>query len=168
VTGRAWRRAAVGGLAAAAAAAGLARAALLVVRVDGLSMAPSFQPGDALLTVRRWLAGPVRRGDVVVFRLPAGVPGPDGLVVKRVIAVAGDTVTSDSDSVTSDNTTGDNATRPRVVPAGRVYLRGDGTRSYDSRMFGAVPLDHVSGRVIARLSPPRGQARKRAQARKGA
>jgi signal peptidase I len=144
VTGRAWRR----GLAATAMAIGLARAMLLVVRVDGISMAPSFQPGDALLTARRWVAGPVRRGDVVVFRLPAEVPGPGGLVVKRVIAVAGDTVP------------GDNATQPRMVPAGRVYLRGDGVPSYDSRMFGAVPLDHVSGRVIARLSPPRGPARK--------
>jgi signal peptidase I len=116
------------GLIAAAAAIGLARAAFTVIRVDGDSMIPSYRSGDAILIVRRWVTGPVCPGDVIVCRLPPGVPGPDGYLVKRVTGVA----------------------------AGQLTLRGDGPVSYDSRAFGPVAENHVLGRVVARLTP-RGQ-----------
>lgn len=115
----------VGGLCAAAAAINLARAAFTVIRVEGNSMAPSYGSGDAVLIVRRWATRPVQPGDVVVCRLPPGVPGPDGYLVKRVTAVAG----------------------------GQVTIRGDGLGSYDSRVFGPVAEDRVLGRVVGRLSP---------------
>ena len=110
------------------AAVGLARAALLVVNVDGESMTPSYCPGDAALIARRWISGPVRPGDVVVCRLPSGVPGPDEYLVKRVTSVA----------------------------AGQVVVHGDGPRSYDSRAFGPIPQNCVLGRVVARLTLLRG------------
>ena len=110
------------------------RSALFVVRVDGPSMLPTFRSGDAVLALRRRLRPRVRRGDIVVCRLPAGVPGPDALLIKRVTAVGGD-----------DEPAG-------VVPAGVVFVRGDGPGSYDSRQFGPIPLDHVVGHVLARLS----------------
>lgn len=114
-------------LSALVAAAGMiviARLTLLVVRVDGASMLPTFHPGDAVLTVRRFVRPTVRRGDVVVCRLPKGIPGPDSYLVKRVLQ----------------------------VEDGRVFVGGDGDRSYDSRTFGPIPLDHVVGHVVARLS----------------
>ena len=117
--------AAVCGVVAAAAAVGLARAALVVINVDGDSMAPAYRSGDSVLIARRWIAGPIRPGHVVVCRLPPEVAGPKGYIVKRVISVTD----------------------------GQVYIQGDGANSYDSRAFGTISLDYVLGRVIARLSP---------------
>ena len=115
-----------------------ARLALLVIRVEGASMVPTFNPGDAVLTVRRAVRPTVRRGDVVVCTRPAGLPGPDSYLIKRVIAIAGDPMPEHLGE---------------TVAPGRVYVRGDGDRSLDSRVFGAIPLDHVIGHVVARLSP---------------
>jgi len=77
----------------------------------------------------------------VVCRLPAGVAGPEnGLVIKRVVAVAGEVAPG--------------TTEP--VPERHVHIEGDGPRSYDSRRFGPLPLDSVIGLVVARLSARRG------------
>ncbi|GAA3113341.1 S24 family peptidase [Nonomuraea salmonea] len=54
----------LGAVAVLAVLAVVARRALVVVRVSGVSMAPTFRPGDRVL-VRRTAA--VRRGQVVVF-----------------------------------------------------------------------------------------------------
>ncbi len=131
------------GLAVAGVALVLARLALLVVRVDGPSMVPTFQPGDAVLTVRRQLRRRVRRGDVVVCRRPAGRPGPDSYLIKRVVAIAGDPTPP------GDERAGE------LIGPGQVYVRGDSDRSLDSRIFGPIPLDHVIGHVVARLTPGR-------------
>jgi signal peptidase I len=113
----------------------IARALFFVVRVDGTSMIPTFAPGEAVLAVRLPRRRP-RRDDIVVCRLPAGTAGPDALLIKRVTAVAGDTM----------------STGEGVVPRGRVFVRGDGPGSYDSRQFGPIPVTDVVGRVVARLS----------------
>jgi signal peptidase I len=113
------------------------RRALFVVRIDGVSMEPTYRPGDAVLAVRTPLGPPVRRGDVVVCRLPAEVLGPTGYLVKRVAGLDGDAMNGGG-----------------LVPPGRVFVLGDGTNSYDSRRFGPLPLSAVRGRVIARLSLP--------------
>lgn len=131
-------------MAALGAGIGVARVALLVIKVDGASMAPTFRSGDTVLTIRRALRPAVRRGDVVVCRRPAGLPGPDEFLIKRVVAVAGDPVPDDPGRA------------GETISAGRVYVRGDGERSLDSRVFGAIPLDHVLGHVVARLTPGRG------------
>ena len=120
------------------AVAGLVtRRALFVVRIDGVSMQPTYRPGDAVLAIRSPIGPPIRHGDVVVCRLPAEVLGPTGLLVKRVAGLAGDTMDGAG-----------------VVPPGRVFVLGDGANSYDSRRFGPLPLSAVRGRVIARLSLP--------------
>ncbi|MDQ2846399.1 MAG: S26 family signal peptidase [Actinomycetota bacterium] len=130
----------LGGLLSAAVAGMLARRALFVVRIEGESMEPTFRSGDATLAIRARVSPTIRRGDVVVCRLPPEIPGPTGYLVKRVAAVAGDPVP------------GSNPAAHEVLAAGRIYLQGDGVRSYDSRKFGALPLAAVHGRVIARLT----------------
>jgi signal peptidase I len=119
-----WAGAAFGGVLTVAAVTGLARAALLVIKVSGDSMTPTYRSGDAVLAVRRWISGPIREGDVVICQLPSHIKGPPGYLVKRVISLA----------------------------AGQVFLQGDGTCSYDSRTFGMIPLDCVRGRVVTRLT----------------
>lgn len=114
-----------------AALAGVARAAFLVVSVEGESMIPTYRPGDAVLVARRWIASPVHPGDVVLCRLPRTVPGPGGYLVKRVSSVV----------------------------SGHIVLHGDGPRSYDSRAFGPIPVECVLGRVVTRLTPPGGASK---------
>ena len=89
-------------------------------------MSPALRPGSLCIsTLRR--GAPLRKGDVVV----AFVDGEH--IVKRVAYLPGELISwQDSDGL------------PRVVPAGTVWLLGDNAAvSYDSRMFGAVPLERI-------------------------
>jgi signal peptidase I len=114
----------------------LARLALLIVRVDGTSMTPTYQDGERVLAVRRWLSPGLKRHSVVVLRHPPDVPvaGPEGtpppLLVKRLVGLPGD-----------DN-----------VPEGHVFVLGDGPGSYDSAAFGPVPAKLIVGRVLVALA----------------
>ncbi len=119
----------------------VARRTLLVVRVDGESMAPAYQSGDRVLAVRRSPGRLIRCGEVVVLRPPGGAPKAAALFIKRVVAVAGDPMPPVNEPITAS-----------TVPPGHVFVRGDDPRSYDSRQFGPLPLDHVVGHVVAALS----------------
>ena len=137
-----------------AAVAGSAAAALLVLRrrwvvvdVQGPSMQPTFDHGDRVL-VRRASAAP--RGAVVVLRgprpaLPVRAVGPDGWMIKRVVALAGDPMAPDV-ARAAGLIEGD------PVPAGHVVVHGDNARaSVDSRRWGPVPADGLLGVVVRRM-----------------
>src|SRR5580692_3706648 len=69
--------------------------------VPSTAMLPTLQAGDRILVVKsRLLAGPIERGDIVVFRRPARYrecdPGaaPDADLVQRVVAMPGQTIWS--------------------------------------------------------------------------
>ncbi|MEW1611465.1 MULTISPECIES: S26 family signal peptidase [unclassified Streptomyces] len=118
----------------------LLRGKLVLIRVTGSSMAPSFGDGSTLL-VRT--GARARLHDVVVFRNPLAEHSPDRLewLVKRVAALPGDPVPPE--------------VRERVgarpgdpVPAGRLVVRGDAERTQDSRHFGYVPAASVLGTVV--------------------
>lgn len=127
---------------------------LRLVRVSGLSMAPTLRPADVLLTVRVGRATP-RRGDVAVVRRSGG------LVVKRVVALAGDLVELEAGRLFVDGRSADGRPRARGaltqrwrVPPGHVFLAGDNAAaSDDSRVWPDpfVPLADVEARVVARL-----------------
>ncbi len=108
---------------------------------------------------------PVRRGDVVVFVFP---PDRTKDFIKRVIAVAGDTVEVRGKSVYVN---GERQTEPYAhyqpgaesymtvaprdsfgpvkVPAGKLFMMGDNRdRSYDSRFWGFVDRNDVEGRAV--------------------
>ncbi|CAG6394180.1 S26 family signal peptidase [Streptomyces cocklensis] len=135
----------------AALAVGGARRLLLLVTVEGTSMAPTYAPGQRLLVLRTPVAR-VRTGAAVVFRLPppehGGAEPP--LIVKRLAARAGDPVPP--------------AIRPALgprgdgrVPRGSVVVLGDNPEaSTDSRAWGYVPRTRITGVVIARLPSPPG------------
>jgi signal peptidase I len=113
----------------------LTRAVFLFVTVVGNSMEPTLDPGDRVIALRRRAARPLRVGDIVVLR-------SDGRnLIKRLAATGGMAVPTEPG---------------RIVPAGSVWLLGDGERSFDSRHFGAVADDEVIGLVVRRLwSDPR-------------
>jgi signal peptidase I len=118
------------------------RRRLLVVTVRGVSMQPTYQAGDRVLVRRTRRA---RSGQVVVLRMPDTAervdPAEDGLLVKRVVAAAGEPVPPDVPPGSG------------TVPRGHVVVRGDGTRSYDSRQWGAIPAGLVEGVAVLRLGP---------------
>jgi nickel-type superoxide dismutase maturation protease len=94
---------------------------LMTVLVKGESMLPALRPGDRLI-VR--LRAPVRAGDIVVARHPAGE-----LIIKRAFRR-----TPEGWWLESDN------------------QRASGRR--DSWDFGAVPDWDITGRVVGRYWPP--------------
>ncbi|GHF49358.1 signal peptidase I [Deinococcus metalli] len=156
-----------------------------LARVDGDSMNPTLHTGDVLLLLKypRWqrtwgLGGAFpRRGDLVVFKAPADSPYAYETVwgvrhrpynIKRVLALAGDTVGVTDGRVTvngralaepyaSEGFVQDQAAR--VVPAGTVWVMGDNRRlgeSLDSRAYGPVALRDVAGPADVRLWPQPG------------
>ena len=125
-------------LAAVGAVLAWVRRRWMIVVVDGTSMAPTLAPG-ARLVVRRTAATTIRVGDVVVAEAP--LPGPQSLIVKRVIAVPGDPVPSATVPAL--------ASPGATVPAGRYLLLGDNPAdSRDSRVFGYLHAERVRGVVV--------------------
>lgn len=139
----------VGGLAAAAVAVLTLRTCVMLVRVQGNSMAPTYHDGERLLVNRlprsRWAAG-----DVVVFRLPDQLSEPAStdrfaFLVKRVAAASGDTVPVDVLTHAPGQT----------VPPRALVVRGDNPTSLDSRRLGYVWTSAVVGTVVCRWAPNR-------------
>lgn len=163
----------VGVVAAVIAALGLGVAIWLVVQqggdeaesasirytMAGTGMEPTLSDGDPFVA-REIDGGQVARGDVVVVEHPSQRPGEAALVVKRVVAVAGDEIDAAEGGVLingrpaaepylAPGTVTDNLTR-QEVPAGQVFVMGDNrTNSQDSRTFGPVPAGNVVAVVDA-------------------
>jgi signal peptidase I len=128
--------------------------------VRSSSMAPTLHTGDQILAERLTPRfGQLERGDLIVFRAPA----TRALMVKRVVALAGDRVgLADGRLVVNGQRQSEDYVDlasvdsvyfgPEVVPAGSVFVLGDDRAdSVDSRDYGPVPLDRVLGRVLWRL-----------------
>lgn len=151
-------------IAIAVALALLVRTALHVYYVPSQSMAPTLEPGDTIL-VTPYLHSAPGAGDVIVFEAPVN---RDELLVKRVIAVAGDLVDSRLGQVrigghtlpepylASPSSSGE--IQAQIVPADCYFVMGDNREdSLDSRSWGVVPRSHVIGRarIVLWSSPPR-------------
>ena len=122
---------------------GLFRTVLFVGIVPSSSMEPAIPAGSVILGSR--IFSELGRGDIIVFRHEGKT------LVKRVVAVPGDTVyLDDRDGSFTVNRETPNATRILTVPENCFFVVGDNRRnSLDSRVW-EVPF--VSGgTVIARL-----------------
>jgi signal peptidase I len=128
------------------------------------SMAPTLTRGDHVLVDKLAYrgGGEPHAGELVVFRAPRA----DEIMLKRVVAVAGQTVEirdgvlvvdgrrprepyADADAIDSI------FFGPVRVPPASVFVLGDNRAdSKDSRTLGAVPVDDVIGRARARIWPP--------------
>jgi len=145
-------------LAVAAWAIVAMRRRILVVTVAGDSMWPTFADGDRVL-VRRAQLRDLRQGQVVVVEKPTGdgqwstpaVGSPADArnwIVKRVGALPGDPCPDvPAPALPFPSKIADLAGQP--VPPGHLVLLGDNPGgSFDSRVFGYYPADHVLGIVI--------------------
>ncbi|MGW1796528.1 signal peptidase I [Streptomyces sp. NPDC001984] len=141
------------------------------------SMSPTIGVGDRVLA-QRVDGGEIRRGDVVVFRDKSWVTNAD--VVKRVVAIGGDTVACCTNGKLTVN--GKQIEEPYLpkgslaeitnfptvkVPQGRLFLLGDERQgSLDSTAHltdaasGTVSRDAVSARVDAVAWPMKGMLKR--------
>ena len=144
-----------------------------VYAIPSASMTPTLEVGDRVL-VNKWAYrfGDPRRGDIVVFTRPKGAENVDDDLIKRVIALPGETVTITDNHVLVDGIAldepylaqgtltqpvGDHLCTPEapcIVPAGHLWVMGDNRNdSVDSRYFDAIPISSVVGQAVFRVWP---------------
>ena len=123
--------------------------------VHGPSMKPNLTYDQRVIVEKISYCFPhaPRRGDVVII----GIPGEKDLLVKRAVALPGETVAVQDGKVYLDGQPLEElwATRqggadypPTRVPPHHVFVLGDNREeSRDSRSFGPVPIDQIGGRV---------------------
>lgn len=134
--------------------------ALPVLQVVGESMTPSIFQGEIVVAPR---GTAFQKGDVIAFYYN------NKILVKRVIANAGEWVNIDADGnvfindvpleepYLTEKAFGDcNITLPYQVPDGKIFVMGDHrATSSDSRntAVGCVAQEQVVGRVVLRIWP---------------
>lgn len=126
--------------------------------VNGNSMSNTLKDGDYVLYTR--MVSELNRGDIVSLSLPSGE-----YYVKRVVAVAGDTVdirdgkvfingTEENASYVLGETIGENAAvvYPCTIEEGQVFVLGDNrSESVDSRYYGSFNVNQVTGVLKLRM-----------------
>lgn len=136
--------------------------------VDGHSMLNTLQHGDRLLVVNSMLYHDYKYGDIVILR-KNGVFDDDP-IVKRVIAVEGQTVDIDfaegivyvdgealeEDYIREPTYTAEGTEFPLTVPEGSIFIMGDNRNgSSDSRDYrlGTVDTRYVIGKAAFLIFP---------------
>ncbi len=143
------------------------------------SMLPTLQVGDRIIVDKlSYHLHDVHRGDIVVFARPPLEDQQYADLVKRVIGLPGETISSKDGDVYIDgkklnepwlppaeqNQTGPlagddphpqfNLPGPVHIPEGDYYVMGDNrTDSEDSRFFGPIPRSLIVGRAVAVIWP---------------
>ena len=152
--------------------------------IPSRSMEATLRVGDVVLAekVSRLVSLPYEVGDLVLFSPPPNLLriveesggaklGPRDLFVKRVAALAGDTVELLPDGNVAVNGVprkapplqcdeaagtqkGSSAEVSRVIPDGQVFVLGDcPARSTDSRTWGPLPMENVVARPVVHVWP---------------
>ena len=136
-------------------------------KIPSGSMEQTIMPGDLVISekVSYRFAAP-KQGDIVTFREvnPNNSPEHNRILIKRIIATAGQTVDLQGGHVVVDGKplsepytlnkpnyplVGSHISFPFVVPEGCMWVMGDNrTNSQDSRFFGAVPLRSITGKAF--------------------
>lgn len=132
------------------------------------SMFPTFKDGDYLIVDKlSYRFDSPKRDDVVVFKPPFS---ENTYFIKRIIGLPGETIIVNNNKITIKNaenpdgfvlnepyvssTRDDNTTI--TLDSKSYFVMGDNRSvSSDSRNWGALSIDHISGRAILRLFPLR-------------
>jgi len=127
------------------------------------SMLPTLQIGDRIIVVK--VGYTIHRGDIIVFRrTPADTSTTDADLVKRVIGLPGETISSRGATVLINGKPLREPWLPRLIgkcaeaaenipttniPPDHYFMMGD-CRGYsaDSRMWGTLPSSYIVGKVV--------------------
>lgn len=128
------------------------------VKVEGTSMLPWLQDQQRIFVNKFvYSYGEIERGDVIVFRFPLD---PSKSYIKRVVGIPGDRVEiSDGALYINGDRVEENYVAPEFedrgshpaldVPEGHFYVLGDHRNtSNDSRIWGTVPREFVTGKAV--------------------
>jgi signal peptidase I len=119
---------------------------------NGKSMEPTYPDGAVMFCwcPKAWF-GTLRRGDVVMVRMA----GPKIMLLKRIVAIAGETVAFEQGKLVVDGKVLDEPyiktdcnweLPPRSVPSGHVYVVGDNrTMPQKQHVFGKTPRKRIVG-----------------------
>lgn len=129
-------------------------------RVEGLSMYPTFNDGNFLITIRAYLHDEFELGDIIVF----DSENLNKVLIKRVIGVSGDTIKIEDGKVYRNGTELkedyiNNITLETLevtVLPGTYFVMGDNRQnSMDSRYetVGLVKEKDIRGKVLLRIFP---------------
>ncbi len=142
------------------------------------SMLPTLHVGDRIIVNKlSYDFHDVHRGDIVVFKRPPLESQNYSDLVKRVVGLPGETISSVNGKIyingkllsapwlppgpqdftgplASDAHPQFNMPGPVKIPAGEYYVMGDNrTDSEDSRFFGPIPKSLIVGRAVAVVWP---------------
>lgn len=138
-------------------------------KVSGNSMVPTLHDGDYLITEKiSYRFGNPKEGDIIVLKNPRDESQD---FIKRIIALPGDTIKVQGDSVYLNGTSlnepflpagtpthsGAFLTEDNTVKAGadQYFVFGDNrNHSSDSREWGSVTKEEIVGRALFRYWPP--------------
>jgi signal peptidase I len=129
-------------------------------RIPSSAMAPTLIPGDMILTrTSVYMSEAPQRGDIVVFRSPrdrsidfvfrvAALSG-ERIAIRNSVVYVNDQPLAEPYLVTSTFTLPQSISMNEfVVPEGHFFVLGDNRdNSFDSRFWGAVPINDVIGKV---------------------
>lgn len=134
--------------------------------VYGSSMEPNFDTGDYLIVdeLSYRLSDP-KRGDVVVLRPPTDETKH---FIKRIVGLPNETIEVNGDKIKIFNSTNPNGITLKepyikfhsdkearyTLKDNEYFVMGDNrTVSYDSRSWGPLTRDHITGKAFLRLYP---------------
>lgn len=125
----------------------------LITQCEGQGMFPAIEDGDLLLGYR--LQEEYAKGDVVIYTVD-GKPYIGRIVARETDVVMMDDSgklkingTTQGGEIMYPTYTREGAQYPLKVQEGCLYILGDyRTQTMDSRDFGPIPLDDITGKII--------------------
>lgn len=138
-------------------------------KIKGDSMQPNYPDGEYLLTDKvSYRFGEPERGDIVVFE-PPNSNGDE--FIKRIIGLPGESVSISSgkflinssvlneayidSSIRTDGGAYLGENKQLIIPEDHYFVLGDNrSHSSDSRIWGFVPIDNITGKAWLIYWPP--------------
>lgn len=135
--------------------------------IPSASMEPTLMIGDRIVVDKLAVDfGTINTGDIIVFKAPPAEHCGEVVadLVKRVIGVPGDRLTSKGNTIYINGKPLKEdwphyepigtAIVPTTVPKGEYFVMGDNhPNSCDSRYWGMVPRKYIIGKVFVRIWP---------------
>jgi len=131
-------------------------------KVYGSSMLPTIEEGDYIMVSKAtYFFHEPQRGDIIVLRSPQN---PDSDLIKRIIALPGDTIEIKDDTVFINDTPlvepytlepPHYFMLPEEIPTGHYFVLGDNrNNSSDSHRGWTVPRKNIVGKAWITYWPP--------------